>query len=54
MFKGGNRMKVCEECGKDNNQDSNFCNSCGNRLDNDSIETNSQNNNGKKRRFSTL
>lgn len=47
-------MKFCNKCGKENNQDSKFCNSCGNKFDNDFIETNSQNNKGKKSKTKTI
>lgn len=47
-------MKICNKCGKENNQDSKFCNSCGNKFENDSIETNLQNNKGKKSKTKTI
>ena len=32
----------CSKCGKQNGKDSKFCNSCGNKFDNKSIESNSE------------
>lgn len=33
-------MKICNKCGKENNQDNTFCNNCGNKFDNYSLESN--------------
>lgn len=32
-------MKVCQNCGKENKQNSKFCNNCGNNLANTNLET---------------
>ena len=47
-------MKFCNKYGKENNQDSKFCNGCGNKFDNDFMETNSKNNKGKKSKTKTI
>lgn len=38
----------CSKCGKQNNQDSKFCNSCGSKIDNNVIDSISVSNENKK------
>lgn len=47
-------MKICNKCGKENNQDSKFCNSCGNKFDNQLLESNSEINRTKKSKTKTI
>lgn len=47
-------MKTCSKSWKENNQDSKFCNSCGNKFDNQILKSNSENNKTKKSKMKTI
>lgn len=47
---GGNNMKYCAHCGKEMNEDANYCLSCGNTVEQEIIASSSNNYRAKKSR----